>query len=464
MAAALKMREAGGRQQHAEGPLGKSCDVLVIGSGPLGAATARRLANNGRDVLMIEQGPALSEPAGSHLRNARRFRDAPDSYLPEATSYLEFFDTTVERDHLPGAAVTRARGGQGIIWTNLCPRGDVPWDALTTAEWKTYYDIAEGYLGVQTEGFERSLRQQRIRARLSEVLSPAGRTIEALPVAARFGPSDHLTFTAPYDILSGTERQVTVSSGTAHKILATGTRATGAIVDDETVVAEDIVVAAGAIGTPQLLHRSDIRPKALGRWLSYHPLLVAQLVLDEFLCAVPGVHDREPRLQIRPAGETDWYTLVLRDVSPFEPASPDIAIDPNRLVELQMICPVDPDQGKRIIFDDNSRPTFDVALTEEDQARMANAVADCDALTAHLGRYRAGCRPQWMPFGFAHMTGTTRMSAEDDGTGVTDHDGRVWGYDNLYLATNGLIPTRMAVNPTLTGVALGVFVADRVCQ
>jgi len=65
-----------------------------------------------------------------------------------------------------------------------------------------------------------------------------------------------------------------------------------------------------------------------------------------------------------------------------------------------------------------------------------------------------------MAFGFAHMTGTTRMSRADDGTGVTDHQGRVWGFDNLYLATNGLIPTRMAVNPTLTGVALAAHVAD----
>ena len=45
-----------------------------------------------------------------------------------------------------------------------------------------------------------------------------------------------------------------------------------------------------------------------------------------------------------------------------------------------------------------------------------------------------------MPFGFSHMTGTTRMTAHEDGTSVTGYGGQVWGYDNLYLATNGLIP------------------------
>lgn len=444
--------------------MGKACDVLVIGSGPLGAAAARRLTDNGRDVLMIEQGPAISKPPGSHVRNAERFRDAPDSYLPVATSHLEFFDTTVERDHLPGAAVTRVCGGQGAIWTNLCPRGDAPWDALTQAEWGTYYGIAEGYLGVQADGFEQSVRQQRIRARLSEVLTNKGRTVEALPVAAQFDATDHLHFTAPHDILASAKGHIEIADGDAQKILADGSTVTGAVVDGEVVEARDVVVAAGAIGTPQLLHRSGIRPKALGRWLSYHPLLVAQLVLDKTLCAAPGVHDREPRLQIRPSGAADWYALVLRDVSPFEPEESEIAVDPNRLAEVQMICPVDLDAQKRIVFDENSQPTFDVPLSADDRTRMANAVADCDALTAILGRYRAGCRPDWMPFGFAHMIGSTRMSATDDGTGVADQDGRVWGFTNLYLATNGLIPSRMAVNPTLTGVALAVFIADRIAR
>jgi C-glycoside oxidase len=93
-------------------------------------------------------------------------------------------------------------------------------------------------------------------------------------------------------------------------------------VGGEMIKAEEVVVAAGAIGTPQLLHRSGIRPPALGRWLSYHPLLIRQVVLDENLCAAPGLADREPRLQIRPTGMADWYSLVLRDVSPFQPTIP----------------------------------------------------------------------------------------------------------------------------------------------
>jgi len=56
------------------------------------------------------------------------------------------------------------------------------------------------------------------------------------------------------------------------------------------------------------------------------------------------------------------------------------------------------------------------------------------------------------------------MGTADDGTSVTDPYGRVWGTENLHLATNGLIPTRLAVNPTLTATALGVRTADRVAR
>jgi C-glycoside oxidase len=437
-------------------------DVLIVGSGPLGTAVARRLAEHGRSTLILEQGPAISNPPGSHVRNDVRFRRDPDAYLEVAAGHLAHFDSTAPRDRLPGAAVTNARGGQGVIWTNLCPRGDARWGALTPAQWDEYYAIAEKYLGVQAEGFEASVRQQRIRAKLAGHLTPRGRSISALPVAAQFDAGGDLHFSAPYDILAGstaTSDRVRISRADVSAVVGHGSMITGVVVGTETIEAKEVVVAAGAIGTPELLHRSGIRPRALGRWLSYHPILITQLVLDASLCAEPGVHDRVPRLQIPPTAAAPWYALVLRDVSPFKPKEPDVAVDPNRVVEMQLICPVDVDEKKGMRFDDRSRPIFEVPLSAADESRLAGAEGDADEIASLLGRYRAG-RPMWLEFGFAHMTGTTRMSATDDGTGVADYNGRVWGFDNLRLATNGLIPTRMAVNPTLTGVALAARIAD----
>ncbi len=45
--------------------------------------------------------------------------------------------------------------------------------------------------------------------------------------------------------------------------------------------------------------------------------------------------------------------------------------------------------------------------------------------------------------------GTCRMGGNNDGTRVADGSGRVWGTENRYLATVGLIPTPPAINPAL---------------
>ena len=44
---------------HAPGPSSLRCQDLVIGSGPGGAITAALLAEAGRDVLILEEGPSL---------------------------------------------------------------------------------------------------------------------------------------------------------------------------------------------------------------------------------------------------------------------------------------------------------------------------------------------------------------------------------------------------------------------
>ena len=57
--------------------------------------------------------------------------------------------------------------------------------------------------------------------------------------------------------------------------------------------------------------------------------------------------------------------------------------------------------------------------------------------------------------------GTTRMG-DSPQTGVVDGDCRVFGVDNLYIASSSVFPTSGFSNPTFTIIALAMRTADLV--
>lgn len=66
---------------------------------------------------------------------------------------------------------------------------------------------------------------------------------------------------------------------------------------------------------------------------------------------------------------------------------------------------------------------------------------------------------RWDDPGGHHASGTCRM-AETPEEGVTDHNMKVFGTDNLYVCSNAAFPTCAAVNPTLTLTAMSMRLGD----
>jgi choline dehydrogenase-like flavoprotein len=47
---------------------------------------------------------------------------------------------------------------------------------------------------------------------------------------------------------------------------------------------------------------------------------------------------------------------------------------------------------------------------------------------------------------------------------VIDPDGRVWGWDNLFVADASVFPTSLGVNPQVTTMAVGLTIGEAVAE
>jgi choline dehydrogenase-like flavoprotein len=102
-------------------------------------------------------------------------------------------------------------------------------------------------------------------------------------------------------------------------------------------------------------------------------------------------------------------------------------------------------------------------LTAADHAAMAEAMREQERAVASLGKPVFSDKPLLVPPGTSlHYQGTLRMGERDDGSSVCDSFSRVWGWRNLFVGGNGVIPTATTCNPTLTSVALAVRACDAI--
>jgi pyranose oxidase len=251
-------------------------------------------------------------------------------------------------------------------------------------------------------------------------------------------------------------------------------RATG---ERETVEAAAVVVCADALRTPQLLWVSGIRPAALGRYLTEHPLTFGVVVLDPE--RVPPLEETRARrldpvmsvITVPFSEEHPYHAQVMHvERIPFPMPGLEDLDAPAGLATMGWGFRKWPRTDDRVEFSDDRTdafgmpaPTIHYELTERELAEQKGALERLRRAGSALGVFPAGGEPRVMPKGSSlHYMGTIRMGETEDGTSVCDAWSHVWGYDNLFVGGNGVIPTANACNPTLTSVALAVRSCDRV--
>ena len=310
-------------------------DVLIIGSGPVGATFARSIrdALPAKKILMIDLGPRLSEKAGMHVKNIidekQRENAQIQSQGPHKTPYplitiseraqaaiigklsldllarpgthlLSENEIDLIKNEMPAAAHSSNIGGMGAHWTCACPRPGnaeripfIPFD-----EYEEAFSKAEELLHVTQQAFAPSSEGLAIQNILGSIFNKnqsPGRLVQAMPLACIPKEKDEQYWVGP-DIILGElaldsqQQNFELRSETiCRRLIYEDGHITGADIEHlptktkSVVKAKIYITACDAFRTPQLLWASGIRPKALGHYLNEHPFVFAFVELNDDL-------------------------------------------------------------------------------------------------------------------------------------------------------------------------------------
>lgn len=500
-------------------------DIFIAGAGIIACTFAKILANSGLRVVMVDAGAQHSRRLGENMKNFPNYQGDIDQFggivrglmHPVSVAPVEnqaaFTRNALnprqdKTRNLPGAVVAYAVGGMAVHWTCAIPRHHaserISSAIIPAAELDALYEQAEQLLKLHTDVHSRSLRHQE----LTKVL--AGYDVQDTPLAAERINSEYVRYTGADTVLGelaepGHSGTLTVlQEHRVSKFHHQEGRVTSATIrnlqtkEDRIISAKTFIVAAGWVHSAQLLWHSGIhketeeKKSALGRYLTDHTFTACQVVLKDIIVQAIGqralaagiqadanpallpipMSDPPPHLHIPVSDEQPWHAQIFREAFQFDPLTP--TVDSRLIIDLKWFGMVTPVATNRIVFETDihdrfgmPQPTFEFELSVDDKEREDAMLQHMCQVAKELGNILPDKEGKTeaivLPLGAStHTMGATRMGAQDDGTSVVDSYSRVWGFPNLYVGGNCVIPTANASNPTLTSVALAIRAATHI--
>jgi pyranose oxidase len=418
--------------------------------------------------------------------------------------------------NIDGEAEAYCVGGMAVHWTCCIPRENTYTERsslLSDPEWDALYTRAEEYLCLHKNVFDDSIRHHVVKNTMTEQFP--GRGVDNLPLAVQANKDvPSLVKWSGTDVILGDKLQEYIRTGDKrftllpehvcyHLRLSEDEKSVHMaqctnLTNGQKVViyAKKFVICCGAVRTPQLLHVSGIRSRSLGHYLCEQPKSFCQIVLKEeivqkignksFMGLTPGMKkaiedqldqhpcdpipiptdDKAPQVYIPFSREHPYHCQIHRDAFKYGAVPPNI--DDRLIVDLRWFGYMDPNYENRVEFEPDiqdrfgmPQPTFYFKLSDTDATRAHDMIDDMTRAAVALGGFLPGSEPRFMAIGSSlHLTGSVRMGAKrETDDSVCDSYCKVWGMANLWLGTNGVIPTGTACNVTLTSVALAIRAA-----
>jgi choline dehydrogenase-like flavoprotein len=369
------------------------------------------------------------------------------------------------------------------LWTCNCPTPDpaeLPaWD--NPAIWRHYLDKARALLHVSQEIGRDGMRMRRIIEATQRAVGtlPPGRNVQPMPIAAR-EVSGRLAFSSAEDLLRGggasDDRLKLLTEVVVRRIRHRGRRAEGVTFApagggaESEVVADLVVVAGGTIGTAKLLARSELQcGPALGSGIYDHLAFASRVRLRAEIRE--GVPTDDPMFTVWVPFSTmhPWHNQLC--LFPGLPAPLSIVAEPGQAADIFTWVTMDIHPDNRLRFDSDKLDPFglpEVTVdafrhSEATRRRAGQALAEHFRIASEIGDLGDGWYPAfYKPGESTHLMGSCRMGPRDDGNSVVDRNGRLWRYENIYVAGNAVLAQSNAGNPTLTTVAAALRTADSI--
>ena len=231
--------------------------------------------------------------------------------------------------------------------------------------------------------------------------------------------------------------------------------------------AKVVVVAGGALNTPQLLIRSGLNGGSIGRHLGLHPARLVYGLFDEPQDAhivypitahcMDHQHDEDGGFVIEATTIQDpiFFATTLCDESgPFWGP---------RLVEAVhafrhwsgVLALVNDDNNAAVIVDDDGRERFEVDFRPNELERIDAAFRFSRKVLEAAGATKV-C---WTGLSSTHVQGSCRMG-DDPARSAVDRNGESHAVKRLFVGDASLIPRTLSVNPSLTIMALATRLAE----
>jgi len=481
-------------------PAGEECDVVIVGSGAGGAVAAATLAEAGLDVIVLE--------AGAHYD-----RDSyPSDHLEAISSLYRDAGLTIAEGRPPiPVPVAKVVGGTTVINSGTCFRAPDPilddWRIRFGIGWTGELDAdfaeAEDFLHVQQLDPERMGRNGQLAMEGAAAIGASGAPIHRN--AGSCVQCSSCPFGCQIDAKRGMHVSYLPRAVAAGARIRAGVEVSRVLVEDGRAVGVEgaidpairdqlhprlhskrgrftvrarraVVVAGGALGTPELLQRSGLGGRHVGRNLHIHPACWVGARYEEEVRGWDGV------MQSFYVDEWESERVLLE--ATFTPLAFGGAwlLGAGRSHQRAMLdfghvgsigvhlC--DRSSGRVGLGSEGSiRASY--KLTRDDARRLAFGIARAAEIhfaagatevypnIARVGVLRPGdlaefeataFRPSELRLEAFHPMGTARVSA-DPGDGACAPDGSVNGTRDLYVADASLFPTSVGVNPMMTVIA-----------